>query len=268
MSSYTVQFIVFSIPFSIIYGLIADKSTSSIIFAGIIFGFVASYVFNFFWDYNPLKEANYNKSELIHKGLGSHKRFIENVGGFFYLTKTQLLFVPSRLNIQVNYLSIPLSDIKSVSVGNHIGLIPNLLIIETNKDKTEKFLVSEREKWVELIDSELKLNTITPDNYHEPLSQQTPVSISSKITTDKSAKKWHETRKLGRNKYVLRVGILQYGLIMFCIFVGIYASRGPFLFIVSLNAIIWSVAGLLVGFFTWHLNEKKYQKYLANKNKE
>jgi len=155
MNSYIVQFIVFTIPFSVIYGAITQNSILSIIITGIIFGLSMSFVFNLFSQYNPLKTANFNESELIHKGGASHKRFIETVGGFLYLTKTQLLFVPHRFNIQVKPLSIALSNIQNVSTGKSLGLVPNLLIVETNENKTEKFLVFEHEKWVEIIKSEI-----------------------------------------------------------------------------------------------------------------
>lgn len=76
---------------------------------------------------------------------------------------------------------------------------------------------------------------------------------------------WEIMRGHGKIAFVLHVGLLRWGGIMFLIFAGVnimalaisnHLERLPYLLL--LNALIWSTAGLLYGLYLWRKNEKNY----------
>ena len=81
-----------------------------------------------------------------------------------------------------------------------------------------------------------------------------------------TARKWEETRRLGRMSFVLKKGVLYWGLMMFGIFVGIQTSNNPdqFFSILAINLPVWFIAGVIFGFVLWHVSENKYAKYCAD----
>ena len=80
----------------------------------------------------------------------------------------------------------------------------------------------------------------------------------------KQAEKWAELRKRGQWSYIWRVGLLQWGLLMCGIFIGMQTAQHPdqFLVIVLRNVPIWMCAGLAFGFFTWHASEWQYKRHV------
>jgi hypothetical protein len=84
------------------------------------------------------------------------------------------------------------------------------------------------------------------------------------VNADRAAK-WASTRVQGRSSFIWRVGVLQWGLVMFGAMGGSQAAQHPsrWLLILALNIPIWLCAGILFGILTWHLSERGYAKYLA-----
>lgn len=76
---------------------------------------------------------------------------------------------------------------------------------------------------------------------------------------------WAETRKRGRFAFLLRTGLLCWGLPMCVFFVAMhmYLLPGRFLMILALNVPIWSVGGLLFGFVMWTINEWQYERFIS-----
>ena len=84
------------------------------------------------------------------------------------------------------------------------------------------------------------------------------------MTPDRAAK-WAVTRVQGQRSYVWRVGILQWGLIMFGAMGGSQLAQNPsrWLFILAINFPLWLLGGFLFGLLTWYLSERSYAKHVA-----
>lgn len=78
------------------------------------------------------------------------------------------------------------------------------------------------------------------------------------------AERWAEIRKRGQWNYIWRVGILTYGLIMCGVFIGMDTFRHPDQFVQSVlgNVPLWTFAGLVFGFLTWHGTEWQYRRHV------
>ena len=77
-------------------------------------------------------------------------------------------------------------------------------------------------------------------------------------------KKWEERRKLGRTKFILIYGIVYWGIPVGIIMVLFNGWRFGFSVPRIVTACItWPIAGVVYGFFMWHMMEKKYQQFLA-----
>jgi hypothetical protein len=79
------------------------------------------------------------------------------------------------------------------------------------------------------------------------------------------ALKWAETRSKGKWHFVWRVGVLQWGLIMGAIFVGMQSAQHPshFLFILGFNLPLWLCFGFFWGLFTWMATEWSYKRHMV-----
>lgn len=82
------------------------------------------------------------------------------------------------------------------------------------------------------------------------------------------AERWAEIRKKGQWSYIWRVGILTYGLLMCAIFVGMDIFRQPGQFLQSLvgNVRLWTCAGAVFGFLTWHGTEWQYRRHVRKQS--
>jgi hypothetical protein len=90
---------------------------------------------------------------VVYKGAANHFVGIEGVGGKLYLTSEALIFISHSLNIQRHQMNIPLADIAELEKGNSLGLIPNRLIVHTTAGTHEKFVINNRNVWIEKINS-------------------------------------------------------------------------------------------------------------------
>ena len=79
------------------------------------------------------------------------------------------------------------------------------------------------------------------------------------------ASRWLQTRGMGRNAFVLRRGVLGWGLIMCGIFVGMLTASHPsnFLYILEINVPLWLGMGGLWGIAVWYTSEWEYKRHLA-----
>ena len=70
---------------------------------------------------------------------------------------------------------------------------------------------------------------------------------------------------MGRNAFVLRRGVLGWGLTMCGIFVGMRTANHPsnFLYILATNVPLWLGTGGLWGIAVWYTSEWEYKRYLA-----
>jgi hypothetical protein len=71
--------------------------------------------------------------------------------------------------------------------------------------------------------------------------------------------KWGRTRAKGKLDYVLKAGVLSYGLPMFLIMTFfVNRSRLSPKFI-SISALLWLLGGVLFGVAMWHVQESRFK---------
>lgn len=93
----------------------------------------------------------YDSQPIIHAGRANHFRNGEAVGGKLYLLTDKLHFKSHKFNFQNHEYVMKLREIKEVGYFNTLGIISNGLYITTN-EKTEKFIVENRQLWFEEIE--------------------------------------------------------------------------------------------------------------------
>ena len=78
----------------------------------------------------------------------------------------------------------------------------------------------------------------------------------------RNLKRWETTRKLGRNRYVVRNGIIGWGIP-----VGIFMTllniwqHGFSVASIVIAGIIWPIGGYVFGLITWAISERRYQRF-------
>ena len=76
--------------------------------------------------------------------------------------------------------------------------------------------------------------------------------------------RWREQRKQGRTQFVLRTGMLAYGLPMFALLTFILPlMRGraiPSPLLIAISAVLWTLGGAIFGVVLWAVNERNYKK--------
>jgi hypothetical protein len=81
--------------------------------------------------------------------------------------------------------------------------------------------------------------------------------------------RWQKTRDKGKKRFVLRVGVLQWGGFMFLVTTAQYAIRKPQLprrmidYVVeaAINLLIWPIAGYFFGTRIWDFYETYFGEY-------
>ena len=89
--------------------------------------------------------------ETIYEGEAKHFAGVDSIEGKLYLTKESIVFIPQKLNIQNHALAMPVEEIRSYSLSNNHGIVPNGLTIYTKSGGMEKFAVKKRKVWIEKI---------------------------------------------------------------------------------------------------------------------
>ncbi len=86
---------------------------------------------------------------------------------------------------------------------------------------------------------------------------------------EKDFDEWSKTRKESKVSYILLNGLLAWGLPMFIamtFFVNdAFDESGLILSHVVINAVAWTIGGLLFGACTWYFTERKYKKELTKR---
>ena len=76
---------------------------------------------------------------------------------------------------------------------------------------------------------------------------------------------WETTRQIGMKRFILKKGILTWGLTMYVIMSIVPAFTGRVVPTVSyfvIQGLIWAIAGGLFGWVVWYLSERSYKKRL------
>lgn len=102
--------------------------------------------------------------KVIKNGFANLLKGFEGVGGKLYLTSQRLIFESHAINIQRGVTQINLSDVsfleKCWTKFHSIPLLPNCLLIRTNKGEEFRFVVNRRNLWASAVDSQKRLINI------------------------------------------------------------------------------------------------------------
>ena len=94
---------------------------------------------------------------VIKEGAANLQRGVETVGGRVHLTSQRLVFESHSINIQTGNTIIPLESIAGVRKCwtrflNLIPLFPNSIAIATKEGKEYRFVMFDRQSWIDAID--------------------------------------------------------------------------------------------------------------------
>jgi hypothetical protein len=73
------------------------------------------------------------------------------IAGRLKMTNQRLIFVPSRINIQKQWLNLPISQIQDITTNDTRGLFPNKIIIKLVTGQEYKMVVWNGKELIELI---------------------------------------------------------------------------------------------------------------------
>jgi len=90
--------------------------------------------------------------EDVYSGAANHFLGWESVGGKLFLTKSSLYFKSHKFNFQNHDWKLNVNEIREVRYYNMLGIIRNMLEVETTDGKVERFVVNNRETWKAEID--------------------------------------------------------------------------------------------------------------------
>lgn len=96
---------------------------------------------------------------VIKDGAANLQQGIETVGGRVHLTSQRLVFESHAINIQTGTTIIPLESITGVQKCwtrflNLIPLFPNSVAIATKEGKEYRFVMYDRQSWMDAIDGQ------------------------------------------------------------------------------------------------------------------
>jgi hypothetical protein len=104
-----------------------------------------------------------DKSGIIYSGMASHFKDGITVGGTLYLLKKELVFQTNSINFMKRHeQTIVLNQINEIDFVDTMGVISNGLLIKTNNNQKEQFVVNKKQVWKEHIAksiAELKLES-------------------------------------------------------------------------------------------------------------
>lgn len=100
-------------------------------------------------------EISVEKDEtILFEAPANHFKGIEAVGGKLYATNKRLVFQSHKFNFQNHQLSIALTNIASVNKYKVMGVANTGLLITTDENKTEKFVVQQPEEWMKILQNQ------------------------------------------------------------------------------------------------------------------
>lgn len=148
------------VPFGIMMGLF--KGIINGLYSGIFFGIFTGLIFgigiSIFLQNQKKKFKNISADvtkgkTIIMEGGANHFKGVEAVGGWLYLTSDEIIFKSHAYNVQAHQTTIPLDQVVKVKTVATLGLIPNGLLITINNGSIEKFVVNNRNNWIEEINN-------------------------------------------------------------------------------------------------------------------
>ena len=83
--------------------------------------------------------------------------------------------------------------------------------------------------------------------------------------TESRAARWASTRKNGKKRFILKAGVLSWGIPMFIVmtfFVNNRTEQKLTLMLIAGSALLWALAGAFFGWMLWGFTEKQYNKFL------
>ena len=160
IKTFVLSAVSFGILMSIAFWVIFDLTTGIIagILAGISFALIIT-IFAYIQTrkFELIKQELSRDYEIIYDGGANHFRGKEAVGGWLFLTSTELIFKSHGFNIQNQKTIIPLNNILEVTKVNTLGIVPNGLMIRTN-NKSERFVLHGRGVWIQKIKQARSMN--------------------------------------------------------------------------------------------------------------
>lgn len=145
---------IFGIIMAIVFSLQSGVVIGSI--SGIIAGMLFALLIALFMHYQSkkfqmIKQEMSKEYHVIYDGGANHFKGREGVGGWLFLTDTELIFKSHQYNFQNHELIIPYHDIAGITKKNNLGLVPNGIVIQTKHGKAERFVVNSRDIWIQKI---------------------------------------------------------------------------------------------------------------------
>ncbi len=131
----------------------------SVVFS-VVWFFVFIYAINKFGKKvdNSIKIDLAEDEVLEAEGVANIFRGSEAVGGKLFLTNQHLVFISHKYNIQSGITKLPLESIVSIDKCKTMGFIDNGLLVRTKTGSELKFVVNERNTWLEVLTQKLVLS--------------------------------------------------------------------------------------------------------------
>lgn len=148
-----------AISFITMNSIEASQINLKIIVSGLIGAIIAGLIFGLFMKYifkkgNNIQIELQDNENILKEGLANHKVKYESVGGKLFLTTQRLVFKPHKINVQRHLFELELNKIKDCNKFKSLGVFSNGLIINTNNNETERFVVNNPNDWITVIDKE------------------------------------------------------------------------------------------------------------------
>ena len=123
------------------------------------FSFLGFWIFMFLFQLFMLnknkKIAKEINGKIYYQGPASHFVGVESVGGYLFVTKDKIIFKSHSFNIQNHSIEISLKNIIEVKPYNNLRIFPHGLEV-IQKEKTDKFVVNNRMKIMQILNRDKK----------------------------------------------------------------------------------------------------------------
>ncbi len=147
----------FSAFMGFILGMVISNDPKIVLFITIISalstGIIFSTIIYFALKISAQKPKNLaiNEADILIFGRANHQSNLVYRGGHLIITKNELIFTPSNLNIHKDILRLRIDQINQLIEKNFYLIIPTGLYIEMNNGDVERFVINDRTTWVKEI---------------------------------------------------------------------------------------------------------------------